>query len=374
MVKLVEKECDRMLTDLIIKNEKQIERFEMDYYMNQKNYPVVSALAALNTTNDIQKCYFDLQNATKEGEAVLRLYALLQSLFVSVDSLYALSYSLTKSKSLININKNQDLRQLKYIRNDVVGHPANRILNSKILAYCILDDKRITNDEFYYHIYTGSGVEEKKVEIIPLVEAYYIESNKLLDELYVYAKENRKKNSLVSLAVQALDTYGMDGDYESILKQMKEIYLKNYPNASSSQHRVIWRLEQIEKLIEFKTDTKEVQEIAEYAVGLELIKLYQLVSGKLYQMSLRRRAPEWVSSFYRFLNKNKSAVSYIHHIIDLKDPLFHSSMQELQELASQKGYTSVVNYLNLIQNCYAQKEDDLLYSFTLPLREYKKQK
>lgn len=93
-----------MLSDLIIKNEKQIERFEMDYYMNQKNYPVVSALAALNTTNDIQKCYFDLEKAAKEGEAVLRLYALLQSLFVSVDSLYALSYSLTKSKSLININ------------------------------------------------------------------------------------------------------------------------------------------------------------------------------------------------------------------------------------------------------------------------------
>ena len=43
-----------MLKELILKNEKIIEKFEVDYYINSKNYGVSSALSALETTNEIQ--------------------------------------------------------------------------------------------------------------------------------------------------------------------------------------------------------------------------------------------------------------------------------------------------------------------------------
>lgn len=363
-----------MISDLILKNEALIQEFNIEVYRNEKNYPVVAALAALDTTNDIQECYLKLKNATLEGEAALRLYALLQSLFVSIDSLYALSYSLTRSKSIININKNQNLRELKYIRNDVVGHPANRMLNATTLAYCVLDDQKITADAFFYDIYTGSGVEKKKVQIIPLIESYYIESNQLLNELYLYAKTMRKKNKMVHLAIAALDLYGMRGDYEQKLAELKKVYQTSYPNSTSSQHRVMWRLEQIEKLKSYPTDNQKIQEVLEYSIGLELIKIYQLLSGKLDFISLRRRTPEWVSSFYRFLNKNKKALVFVNQITDLKHPLFKNALHELRKLATEKGYLLVLDYLNLIEKLYYDQEDDLLYGFTLPLREYKKQK
>ena len=91
---------------LALKNEKLIEEFDVKYYLDNKNYPVASALSALETTNEIQKSYFKRVNNLDLSDNVLRLYALLQGLFVSIDSLYALAYSLTKSKSFININLN----------------------------------------------------------------------------------------------------------------------------------------------------------------------------------------------------------------------------------------------------------------------------
>ncbi|MDE6407361.1 MAG: hypothetical protein K2K50_01990, partial [Anaeroplasmataceae bacterium] len=162
-----------MLRDLILENEEKIEKFDLEYYKNQKNYPILAALCALETTNEIQKCYYNLEDNTSEFN-VLKLYALLQSLFVSVDSLYALSFSLTKSKSFININKNPILRELKYIRNDVVGHPANRMFNATTLAYCILDDSSVTKNSFSYNIFSGQGVENKNVDISKIIENYYI--------------------------------------------------------------------------------------------------------------------------------------------------------------------------------------------------------
>ena len=38
--------------------ENKIERFDLDFYLKQKNYSVASAISALETTNEIQKSYF----------------------------------------------------------------------------------------------------------------------------------------------------------------------------------------------------------------------------------------------------------------------------------------------------------------------------
>lgn len=363
-----------MIQQLILENEKQINKFEKDYYLKRQNYPVAAALAALETTNKIQSCYFDLEKNNHPSEAVMRLYALLQSLFVSIDSLYALAYSLTKSKGFININKNPELRELKFIRNDVVGHPANRIYNASTLAYCILDSENITKEQFTYHIYSGKGIEEKSINISNIVLSFYHESNALLQELYDIAKENKKMNKLVVLAMQALDTYSMDGEYIPILDEFKQCYLSFYPNANSQQHRVLWRLELIDELMQFHSSNEKERELVQYAIGLEIVKLYQLLSGKDYDVSLRKKTPYYVSNFYRFLNKQKAMVQHIDKIIDLKHPLFQSSMQLLKSKAKQVNNQGAYQYLDFLQKLYNQQEDGLLYSLSLPIRDYKKQK
>jgi hypothetical protein len=49
------------------------------------------------------------------------------SLSVAIDSLYEISYSLFDNKHYVNINQNKTLHEIKYVRNDVVGHPGNRV-------------------------------------------------------------------------------------------------------------------------------------------------------------------------------------------------------------------------------------------------------
>ncbi|MDE5546335.1 MAG: hypothetical protein K2I88_02610 [Anaeroplasmataceae bacterium] len=360
-----------MLTDLILENEEKIEKFDLEYYKCQKNYPIFAALSALETTNEIQKCYYNLEDDSYEFNA-LKLYAFLQSLFVSVDSLYALSFSLTKSKSFININKNPVLRELKYIRNDVVGHPANRMYNSTTLAYCILDVNSVNKNGFSYNIYSGQGIDKKYVDISKIVESYYIECNAFLNELLEVAVDDKMKSKYTKLALAALDLFDMHGNYMESLNSLKKIYLKNFPNATSSQHRFLWRVELIEALAEYQISDEEILDLKEYAIGLELIKIYQLFSGKEYTLSLARRKPILVSAFYRFIKKNKDSIPYVDKINDLKHPLILSSLDHLLELSIERNVNAVTKYLSFLKSLYEEKQDALLYAFALPVKDYKK--
>ena len=288
------------MKELILKNEKIIEKFEVNYYINSKNYGVSSALSALETTNEIQKRYFVKEETNDVGENLLNLYALLQSLFVSIDSLYALAYALTKSKNFININKNEDLRKLKYIRNDVVGHPSNRTYNSKELAYCILNDTSVSKYSFSYNIYFNDNIEKVDIDLSSIIDAYYIECNNLLEEIFNIAKENKNSSKLTKKAFMVLDAYINNKNYLDELKELKALYLKNYENAKSDQHRLIMRIEHIERMLSYKTLEQDLLDLIEYSIGLELIKIYQNISGKKYTLTVNKRSPLLVSSFYRF--------------------------------------------------------------------------
>ena len=156
------------MINLVKENRDRINKFDIDFFKKEKNYQILSALSALKTTNDIQASFLKEENNLDKGDYALRLYALLQALFVSIDSLYAMAYGLTKSRSFININANPDLRLLKYIRNDVVGHPSNRIVSDDI-DFCVLDDSSITKEEFNYYIYSKEEIKKKTVKINDII-------------------------------------------------------------------------------------------------------------------------------------------------------------------------------------------------------------
>ena len=357
---------------LILENENRIQQFDLNFYIGRKKYPVAAALAALETTNEIQKCYFNKEETEDVSENVLNLYAFLQSLFVSIDSLYALAYSLTKSKSFININRNPELRDLKYIRNDVVGHPANRVLNSNTLAYCILDNSSVTKYTFAYDVYSGEGKEQRIIDINAISNAYYKECNDLLAELFQIAKENKRVSSLVNLAIDAIDSYSMRGDYYSVLCNLKEEYLANFSDASANQHRIIWRLELIDTLRKYENEDEEISELVEYSIGLEIVRIYQLLSGKLYKQTTGRRTPKILSLTYRFFNKNKGSSAYLEKITDIKNPIFNSAINYLLDLAKRRNTVGPIKYFSLLKELYLNGEDDLVFALTVPLKEYRR--
>ncbi len=358
-----------MLKSLIQENEDKIESFNLKYYEQNQNYPVLAAICALETTNEIQKSYFKEEDKDL-GFNVLKLYAFLQSLFVSIDSLYALAYSLTKSKNIININKNPILRELKYIRNDVVGHPANRVYDSQIIAYCILDAKSVTKTSFSYDVISKAGTSRKDVDIFSIVENYYKECNELLKELKSTSEETIQGSIYETRLREALTLFDMQGEYMSCIQRLKETYKKDYPNSSSNQNRFLWRLELIDELSVFHSEDQDIMDLVEYAIGLEIVKLYQLVTEHK-DVVVRRKKPFLVTSFYRFLKKNKESLKHIEKIYDIKNPLIVDALHQLLSLAKDKNAKGVVRYLNLLMELYEKKMDSLLYALALPIKEFK---
>lgn len=357
---------------LIYENEKKIERFDLNYYLNCKNYQMAAAISALDTTNEIQKSYFKPETGLESCDYVLRLYALLQGLFVSIDSLYALAYALTKSKNFININNNKDLRELKYIRNDVVGHPSNRVLNKDILAYCMLDNKSITKERFTYYIYAKDEIRKKEIIIRDILVSYYKESNDLLDELYKIAVNGMNHNDLELLITKTLDVYFNNGNYLSYFNQFISRYKKNYPSASKNQHRILWRYDLIMKLNRLVWETKEEQEVIHYCIGLELAKIYELTFRAKYKVEMQMKLPAYISSFYRFMNKNKDLYICLNYVKDTTHPLFKTALERLRKAAAAKEIEDTVKYLDLIIAKYDCNELDLVYALALPIQEYKR--
>ncbi|MDE5868213.1 MAG: hypothetical protein K2H02_04645, partial [Anaeroplasmataceae bacterium] len=76
--------------------------------------------------------------------------------------------------------------------------------------------------------------------------------------------------------------------------------------------------------------------------------------------------------FYRFIKKNKESVSYVDKINDLKNPLILSSLDQLLKLSIEKNVNAATKYINFLKELYIAKEDNLLYAFALPIKDYKK--
>lgn len=361
------------MIELIKENEKKIDKFDIEFYLKNKNYGIAAALKALDITNEIQKAYFNKTDDLTKADNILRLYALLQGLFVSVDSLYSLALTLTKSKSYININNNMALRQLKYIRNDVVGHPSNRVLNSEVLAYCILDDNSIDINGFSYKIYTPDEIIEKNVDINIILEAYYKEANSLLDELYSIAKTDLNKTKLETYIKKAVDDYYLNLDYFKSLDDFIAEYKNIYKNAKREQHRIIWRYELINELKNCGTKDYE-KEIINYCIGIEIIKIYELIFGTKYIIENKKNVPVSIGNFYRFLNKNKELYYMLDYLIDTSHPLFLKTILKIKTIAYKKGFKEAVNYLEMIEKAYNAKNYDIVYSLALPIKEYKRKK
>lgn len=353
-------------------NEFKIERFDSEFYLKQKNYAMASAIRALETTNEIQKAYFKKQANLCTEDYILRLYALLQGLFVSIDSLYSLAYSLTKSKNFININNNKNLRELKYIRNDVVGHPSSRTLKNEISAYCILDNSSISISGFSYYIYTRDEIKKKDIVIKDILMSYYQEANALLDELYSLAYTDKNKTKLESAISFVVDDFFMNRDYIASLNHFFDVYMQLYPTAKKEQHRILWRKDLILHLKNYQTKNLDEAAVIEYCIGLELIKMYKLIYQVEYKMDLMKRTPTYIAAFYRFLNKNKHLYGHLNYLSDSDHPLFLNSIIKLRDEALKKKVTGAVRYLNMIIDSYEEKKLDFVYALALPIKEYRK--
>lgn len=339
------------------------------------------ATASLNAldVNNLQQNYFymSLEDTFTSGELILRYYGLLQGLFVCVDSLYALSYSFTKSKSFININQNKKLRELKYIRNDIVGHPSNRVYSEEELAYCMLNQKELNNRTLTYTInFSNKKVINKKVDLVEMLEDYYVEANNILNTFLNVNKSNVHISAFRNIPRTVFKKFYINEEYTTDLCELKDLYLKEFHTEDTNRHRLLWRIQLINKLNNLSTSNTLEKELYHYAVAYEINKLIsvadEMEGKKVYKRTVNLPLPKYMIYFFRMLNNNPSVKPHLSTIYDADHPYFLENLNTLLDTSKKDNNINCTKLLNLMLDAYNKEDNDYIYSIGVLLKKYKK--
>ena len=253
----------------------------------------------------------------------------------------------------------------------MVGHPSNRVLGSDVLAYCILDKKSITKEFFSYKIYSLNNVEEKTINISHILDSYFDEANDLLESLVKISGITVADNVLEDKIAKVLEAFNRNEKYRPHLNEFINEYKNQYKDLTD-QHRILWRYNLINKLFKELSNDSYLNEIIEYCIGLEIGKLYKLIFNLSYDIEIKRIIPDGISSLYRFLNKNPKVIPILEYLKDIESPLFRYGLDLLEAEAERKSSMKFKRYIKLIKDAYNNKESDLVYAYTLPIRMYNK--
>lgn len=342
-----------MLEKDVLEQEKILEKFNLEKYISNQDYKLYGILSALDVTNEIQKNYFkDITSRKTIDYKLIRLYGLLQSLFVSVDALYELCGVIVGNKKFININSNEKLRELRYIRNDIVGHPANRTYRQKGYAYCVLDKENLTDTKISYKIYSKNNVILKDINLIDLIKAYYIESNSLLLNLYNLSNIDLTNKESCNLNLSKL-LFQASEDIKNVSKyldQIKQIYEDFY---KLKQSRFLYRISLINEILDFYVD-KELYELKLDIIFIQISKMYHIINN---QDILKDKYSDIYYKINEFLNDDYRKF----YIQDINHPMFLKSLLELINEAKD----DIKIFFETLKSLYNDKKDRLVYCFTL---------
>ena len=310
-----------------------------------------SSLETLKNVNMIIESYMN-NDTEKEGDMLLNIFGMLQALFVGVDALYGLSYGVTNKKWSVNVNNNPELREIKYVRNDVVGHPTKRLYNDNKIGYCDLDLNKTTYYELVYKIAIPSDNSEDitshTVDLKKTIASYLFESSKVLDEIY---KRMLLESDISSLTTKeysySLYSYTLYKDYKNgiknyeILNTIRDNYFKAYKLDEKTTDRFPWRINHLEEL--FRWDEVEHNEIIVYLIYYIIEKLFRMCNtlekDKLdsadldfSKIVLTYSMPKKVKDFVDFVRKNKINPKPLKDPID---PYFMPTIEKMESLANK---------------------------------------
>ncbi len=346
------------IIDKKVKYEEALKSFKVKY----KDIKYDASISVLDLNKDIIGFFYNSidKNYTKE-EACLRLYGFMQALFVSIDAIYTLSISLTGSKNFININNNKTLRELKYIRNDVVGHPTNRIINSKTV-YCILRPEDISKYTFKYRIYGLEQEEVREVSFISILFDYYSEAANLLNILINY--ENVKSSQLFSDDLYfMLQEYKENHDISTLFKNFKFAYKK----LNMVDTRIDRRIMLMSKLHSLKK-TK----LNRFTYLYHLRYLYNIVSKsenvKTQDFDITPY-PEELIELDWLLSKDSVLKEEAHILTNHNTPSFNQILSRFINAAQKKNYTKALSFLSLIRNLIKEEKYDLAFAYESLIKE-----
>ena len=314
-------------------------------------YRAVSSFSMLEHVDLMIERYLT-EEQTERGAILLDVFGLLQGLFVAIDAIYDLAIGLTQYKYHVNINSNSTLHELKYIRNDIVGHPTNRTYPDGGMGFSILDTKNLSKEKLSYqtYIYDKNKLEIKTKDVLfkPLIEAYKKERDLVLNDLDQYLKHAETKTNIPEKVFNLYETLN-----QGLLKEIKADFLKEYNLDASSSHRFIWRADLLEKLILWEESDPALREFILYMSKYQASKMYDIALDleKRKSKTLYPNVPTLLSYFYKFIRKNeKVALPLLENIHDYKHPLFKSDLLALLTLNPNKEAFKLLIFLRNVKD------------------------
>ncbi len=358
-----------MIND-VLKQEKIIEDMYLFLKDKKQDVPLVkSALCTLNNMNEMQNYYVNsISNSHELGERILRLYALLQGLFVCIDSLYALAYHMCGSKSFININQNKALKELKYIRNDVVGHPVNRVYDNNQIAYCLLKPKDVFETSLRYEIYTNNTMSCKDVNLVVCLENYYLESNDLLEYLFDFYKHNISENSIVKVTKEFYDNFDPSNYDETTLRTN---YEKNYKTKDEKQSRFISKLNLLSKYKnnQYKGYKKDLYNYSLCLQTKKLMEIAYLLENQKIEVDIKCKFPKYLMLLKEFLIINKHFINDLDILLDANHPFYDSTVMQMKQLSLNSNNKVLVELFDLLLE--NKNDEGLIYLLTSSFKTIK---
>ncbi len=334
---------------------------KLDQKYNRLEYYV--SVKTLKLNDGIIGFFYDtIEKDFSKEEACLRLYGLLQALFVSIDAIYTLSVALTNSKNFVRINDNQTLRELKYIRNDVVGHPTNRIVKRSVV-YCTLNPKDIDKYSFKYQIHMEEEKEkERVVDFLKILKDYYFESSKLLENLYNY-QEVHSTDILSDDVFYMINTFMQGSSVNCDLKELRIKLDKVYPSKDLRVKKKIDLLFKINKLPHTALNN--------YTYTVHLVKLYNdiaLLEKKPIQRIKIKNAPQEIAGLKK-LFKNGKYFELLEILRNHNNPSFSQALNKIINIAKKENNTNARLFFEEIRKRLSKNMIDEAYALEALLKD-----
>lgn len=368
--------------DIIEDLLKKIENNSLSNLVFKNAFSKIMFKASCNTiknSNTILDVYQNQFNKNLEkGEKLFLVFGVLQGLFTSIDALYNLGRSLLIDKLMININRNEQLREIKYIRNDVVGHPSYRYYDDKQVGFCFLDEDDITDEKFHYSVYTFPRntltIEKHSVDLLKIIENYKEESIEIIKQTLSFIEliEQSQDTDLTTKILTIAKDYSKTILNIELLKEVEADFCKLLGIREKTNNRFLWRTGLIKVLFKEKKN-----KYIDFLIFAELRKLYSLTFKFSQRLNpntkykfISYKIPldfAWLSNQ---LLKNKKFDFNI--LKDSHHPLFKDMYSKL---INEYINNSKVSELILWMKKYLDAEDhNMLYLIGSQLKKYKNDK
>ena len=261
-------EYTQQIRDLINNPRKQFNLLKNRTFWNQ----LCSSLDVIEDSDLAIDTYINSEFAEENGEKYLRLYGVLQALFLQQHAVINLCESLGFSD---NITAHPKLKRIRNVRNDSTGHPTKR---GNYGSYHFISRASMTKSGFQLmSVYKNNKTTFENIPIIDLIkdQRTYLskELKKIVDFLKIEEKKHKERFKMEKLENIFSSRYHISKIFEGISKPkyavMSEIHLQQIKDVMDKFKKSLQK-----RGIEIETydSIKSLYELLEYP--LKKLELY----------------------------------------------------------------------------------------------------